>query len=115
MDITSGITRLISDDMTIPYTPAGAVTANSIVIKSGRAYFAPRAIAAGTKDALITRGVIECGKDTAGGAISDGAKVWCATASGLMTDSTSAAIVAGRAVGDSASGVGTIVLDLTNA
>lgn len=103
---------LSGDTQTIDYEPAGAVAAGEVVVLANACYIASRAIAAGALGSLYTTGVYKADYSTAGGTITDGAKVYWNDTTNKVIDATSGTTLIGRSVGDASSSSGTVTFRL---
>lgn len=96
----------------IDYTPSGAVAAGQVVVLNGGCYVTSRAIAASALGSLYCDGIYKGDYSTAGGTITDGAKVYFDDTNNNFTSSSTSTTLFGRSVGGASSGSGTIVTRL---
>ena len=96
----------------VDYTPSGAVAAGQVVVLNGGCYVTSRVIAADARGSLYCDGIYKGDYSTAGGTITDGAKVHFDHTNNNSTDSTVSTTLFGRSVGGASSSSGTITTRL---
>lgn len=97
-----------SDDLSVPYTSATALTAGQVVVVGGRCYIAAHGSAANSPGLLYARGRATFAKGTTAAAISIGDSTYWDDTSNVVTTSTSGNTLLGIAWEAAGTAAGTI-------